>query len=151
MSLSSAQLGACLLMMASLLFGMDASAAAQERSPSTEVSDRSLIDINHATVDELCTLPGIGKKRAESIVEYRRRKPFTRLTQLLRIRGIGKRTLKRLKPYLTIGPLEGEAVRSSARARPSSSKGQSKDRGPKAGLPADASKTVAGCPEGMRK
>jgi len=74
------------------------------------------IDINQASVEELCTLPGIGKKRAEAIIEYRRRRPFTRLTQLLNIRGIGKRTLEKLRPRLMIGPATPDPLVSASRA-----------------------------------
>lgn len=60
------------------------------------------IDLNRADVSELCRLPGIGPKRAEAIVELRRKKPFTRISQLLQVRGIGRKTLSRLRPLLYI-------------------------------------------------
>lgn len=61
------------------------------------------VDLNHASVEELRTLPGIGPKRAQAIVEYRARRPFTRVTQLLEIRGIGRKTLARLRPLVFVG------------------------------------------------
>lgn len=63
------------------------------------------IDLNRADVAELCRLPGIGPKRAEAIVKLRRKKPFTRISQLLQVRGIGHKTLKRLRPLLYIDAL----------------------------------------------
>ncbi len=102
----------CLLLVASVGFATGASARApsnaspdhqvakEDRAPSEKAS--SSLDINRASVDELCTLPGIGRKRAQTIVEYRKRRPFTRLTQLLRVRGIGKKTLRRLKPLVHV-------------------------------------------------
>lgn len=78
-----------------------------------------LVDLNTATVEQLQTLPGIGPKRAEAIVDARTRRPFTRLTQLLEVRGIGKQTLKRLRPFVTV-----EAITSSRRpATPVSAEG----------------------------
>lgn len=78
------------------------------------------IDLNRAGVTELCRLPGIGPKRAEAIVEMRRKKPFTRISQLLRIRGIGRKTLSRLRPLIYIDAL-GQIQRASSHPlRPSS-------------------------------
>lgn len=71
------------------------------------------IDLNRAGVSELCRLPGIGPKRAEAIIEMRRKKPFTRISQLLRVRGIGRKTLSRLRPLLYIDVL-GQIQRASS-------------------------------------
>jgi competence protein ComEA len=60
------------------------------------------VDLNRAGVDELCTLPGIGRKKAEAIIALRERRPFTRVTQLLQIKGIGHKTLLKLKPRVTV-------------------------------------------------
>lgn len=60
------------------------------------------VDLNTATVEELCALPGVGPKKAEAILELRKKRPFTRVTQLLEVRGIGKKTLERLKAYVRI-------------------------------------------------
>jgi competence ComEA-like helix-hairpin-helix protein len=63
------------------------------------------VDLNKATLQELCTLPGIGPKRAKAIIDQREKRPFSRITQLLKIKGIGHRTLKRLKGRITVhGP-----------------------------------------------
>lgn len=60
------------------------------------------VDLNMASEQQLEQLPGIGPKKAEAIVELRKKKPFSRLTQLMEVRGIGKKTLERLKPYLRV-------------------------------------------------
>jgi competence ComEA-like helix-hairpin-helix protein len=69
--------------------------------------DVIIVDLNSATVEQLQKLPGIGPKKAEAIIAARNRRPFTRVTQLLEVRGIGKRTLDRLKPFVTI---DGSAI-----------------------------------------
>jgi competence protein ComEA len=59
------------------------------------------VDINKAGWPELATLPGVGQKLAERIVESREQNgPFTDLEDLRRVRGIGARTMETLRPYL---------------------------------------------------
>jgi competence protein ComEA len=72
-------------------------------TPATEVS-APVVNLNVASVEELCTLPGIGRKKAEAIVALRTRRPLTRVTQLLQVKGIGPKTLHRLKPRLSVAP-----------------------------------------------
>lgn len=61
--------------------------------------------LNEADARELTRLPGVGPRRAEEIVALRTRlKRFRRLTDLLRVRGIGVRSLKRLKPHVVLDP-----------------------------------------------
>jgi len=62
------------------------------------------IDLNHATVTQLMSLPGIGKKRAAEIVEYRRCRPFRRAYELLKLPGIGRRTYRKLKSRIAVTP-----------------------------------------------
>lgn len=59
------------------------------------------VDINHASRDELMTLPGIGEKTANAIIEAR---PYQSLEDLNRANGIGKATLAKIKPFLSISP-----------------------------------------------
>ncbi len=47
-------------------------------------------------------LPGVGPRKAEAIIELRRKRPFSRVTQLLEVKGIGKKTLERLKPWVRV-------------------------------------------------
>ena len=66
------------------------------KAPSTFV-EKGIVDINTATVDELVTLPGVGKKLAERIVEARGEKRFDSLEDLERVKGIGKKMLVKLE------------------------------------------------------
>ena len=59
------------------------------------------VDINKAEWPELATLPGVGRKLAERIVETRQQGgPYADIDDLRRVRGIGPRTLETLRPYL---------------------------------------------------
>ncbi|MEL6189803.1 MAG: helix-hairpin-helix domain-containing protein, partial [Myxococcota bacterium] len=60
------------------------------------------LDLNRATPAELEALPGIGPSRAQAIVAQRERRPFRRVAELVRIRGIGRKTLRRLRKHLVV-------------------------------------------------
>ena len=59
------------------------------------------LDLNQSLPKELVLISGIGLKRAKMIARYR---PFKTIRQLRRIKGIGRKTLKKLKPFLTLKP-----------------------------------------------
>lgn len=60
-----------------------------------------LVDVNTATVGELCILPGIGETMARRIVAEREQNGrFNSLEDLVRVYGIGKKKLKTLEPML---------------------------------------------------
>lgn len=74
-------------------------------SDAIKTKSTRLVDINHATVQELTTLPGIGKVMAQRIVEFREKNgPFRRPEELLIIRGISEKRLKQILPRITLGP-----------------------------------------------
>lgn len=59
--------------------------------------------INHASVDELRRLPGVGAKRAEAILAVRQRLGrFHRVEDLLRVKGVGRTTLKKWRPLVRL-------------------------------------------------
>jgi competence ComEA-like helix-hairpin-helix protein len=67
-------------------------------------SSPDAIDINTATADELEKLPHIGRKTAESIVQFRSENgPFRRVEHILLIRGISESRFAELRPMLRIG------------------------------------------------
>ena len=64
---------------------------------------RELIDINSATAKEFERLHGIGPQIAGRIVAYREKNgAFKRVDDITKVRGIGPKTLDRLRPHLTM-------------------------------------------------
>ncbi len=61
------------------------------------------IDLNTATYDELLEIPGIGPTLAYRIIRRREEKGFySDLKELLLVKGIGEKLLRRLKVYLKV-------------------------------------------------
>ncbi|MGB9639173.1 MAG: ComEA family DNA-binding protein, partial [bacterium] len=55
-----------------------------------------------ANVEELSKLPGISKKTALNIIEYREKYGnFTNISELLKIKGITVEDLEEIKKYIT--------------------------------------------------
>ena len=71
---------------------------------------KSAINLNTATVDQLETLPGIGRKTAERIVEYRTKAGgFKRIEDLMNVKGIGEKSFLKLKPLVAVPPRTDKA------------------------------------------
>ena len=82
--------------------GAQAPAEAEVQEPPTPTGQ---VNLNTASAEELQRLPGVGPSRAVAILEYRERHPFRRIEELMRIRGIGRATFRRLRPLLSLeGP-----------------------------------------------
>ena len=61
-----------------------------------------IVSINHATPAELESLPHIGPKTAAAIIGHREAKgPFASVDDLTAVKGIGRRTVERLRPLVT--------------------------------------------------
>ncbi|MBM3983408.1 MAG: helix-hairpin-helix domain-containing protein [Planctomycetes bacterium] len=60
------------------------------------------INVNTATADELQRLPGIGPVTAQAIVAARASKAFESVNDLDRAKGIGPKTLERLRPFVVV-------------------------------------------------
>jgi competence protein ComEA len=91
---------------------LDAGNDAAAERPGTDASHLaeseagSSLDLNLATVDDLCQLPTIGPKRARQIIELRQKLgTFRHVDDLLRVRGIGRNSMKRLRPLVRVHPV----------------------------------------------
>ena len=73
-------------------------------STNTSVSNskQGTININTATLEELQTIKGIGKKKAEAILQYRKEHgAFRTKEDLLQVKGIGKKALEAIESQVT--------------------------------------------------
>jgi competence ComEA-like helix-hairpin-helix protein len=70
---------------------------------SADLSSSARININTASVNELETLPGIGKGLAERIVEHRKKYgPFRRPEHLIIVRGISDKRFRAIRDLITV-------------------------------------------------
>ena len=61
------------------------------------------VDINNASVKELRTLKGVGVKKAKSIVSYRKKHCFKKVDDIVHVKGLGKKFLKKNRDYMKVG------------------------------------------------
>jgi competence ComEA-like helix-hairpin-helix protein len=86
------------------------------RKKSNKPAMAGVINLNRATVAELRLLPGVGKRRAEMIVERREKKPFSSVEEVGRIKGLHA-LVQRLRSHLavtgdtTLHPLTAQPVK----------------------------------------
>lgn len=79
-------------------------AVPNEDQPQQSVQDKpALLNINSASAEELETLSGIGPQMAQRIIQYREKHGnFTSVDALTEVKGLGEKTLEKLKPFITV-------------------------------------------------
>ena len=80
--------------------------AAQQQAPATPASVEKAgqtVNINTASSSELESLPGVGPKLAQRIIEYREKNGgFKKLEDLMNVQGIGEKNFLKLKSKLSV-------------------------------------------------
>lgn len=72
------------------------------RKPRTRLELRGVININTATEAELRLLPGVSQKSVRWLIEHRKVEPFASRDHIMWVKGIGRKTYRRLKPHLAV-------------------------------------------------
>jgi competence protein ComEA len=63
----------------------------------------TIINLNTASLAQLASLPGVGKKKAAAIMEYRTKNgKFKSVDDLVNVKGIGKKMLQKLKGQVKV-------------------------------------------------
>jgi competence protein ComEA len=79
------------------------SGAPAKATPGAKATAASPVNLNTATQAQLETLPGIGAKAAQRILEYRQKNgSFKKVEDLMNVKGIGEKAFLKLKPLLTV-------------------------------------------------
>lgn len=83
-------------------------AVAEEDNPDqivtnpNESNNSDKININQASKEELMTLPNVGEKRADAIIEYRDINKFESIEDIKNVTGIGDKYFNAMKDLITI-------------------------------------------------
>ena len=102
------------------VIGVQAERPAKDQASTAETalasSPTSTLNLNTATQEELIRLPGIGPTRAQAIVQLRTKlNGFKKLEDLMRVKGIGRKTFRKLQPLLR---LDGKTTSTAGAAGP---------------------------------
>lgn len=66
-------------------------------------NDEEKVSINNGDIEELITLPGIGVKTAQNIIDYRNDYGlFENINEIKRVKGIGEKKYEQIKEYIIL-------------------------------------------------
>jgi competence protein ComEA len=103
------RIAATLLAVVLLLAGATAAAKPStempKKAPAAAAPAEGVVNLNTATEDQLRLLPRIGATKAAAILKHRTKQKFKATHELTRIKGIGRKTFLKLRPFLAVdGP-----------------------------------------------
>jgi competence protein ComEA len=75
-------------------------AAQAAKKPATSVS--GVVNLNHATPEQLKMLPGMKEAGVNEIVAHRQKKPFARIEELVQLKGFSKKQFEKWRPHLAV-------------------------------------------------
>lgn len=76
----------------------------------TDGQENVFVNINTADAEELCRLEGIGKVKAQAIIDYRTENgPFTYPEEIMKVSGIGESTFAKIAPQILLEDLTESA------------------------------------------
>jgi competence protein ComEA len=100
---SRSRLSTALMLVLALAIATAAPVTAAPPAAPKAASDARPIDINTADSATLESVPGIGKSLSQRIVAFREKNgPFQSVDDLLKVQGVGEKSIQKLRPYLTV-------------------------------------------------
>ena len=100
-----------IMMAAIAAIALSASAlTAQSKAPAPKPTATAAapVNLNTATAEQLATIPGVGPKMAERIIDYRQKNGgFKKIEDLMNVKGIGEKMFLNLKPLIIVTPAKG--------------------------------------------
>ena len=87
------------------------SAQSKAPAPKPVATATAPVNLNTATAEQLATIPGVGPKMAERIIDYRQKNGgFKKIEELMNVQGIGEKNFLKLKAQISVtGKAEGQA------------------------------------------
>ncbi|MFZ9792427.1 MAG: ComEA family DNA-binding protein [Gemmataceae bacterium] len=106
----------CIFLMAYLVcLGINIS---EPLNPRLEIQKKTLMNVNTATWSELLQIPGITETVAWNIVKHRELNgEYSSVDQLSNIKGIGKKSLEKIKSYVALNSAKSLAIEKAAEAK----------------------------------
>lgn len=109
MNRSSLVLLAALALAGTSALAQSVAKPAKAAKPAAAAASTETINLNTATAAQIATLPGIGPKTADLVVQYRQKNgPFKKIEEIMNVRGVGEKSFLKLKSRLTVTPAKPE-------------------------------------------
>ena len=98
------------VLMAVLALGVSSPVLAQKAikpaKPVVSATSSDIINLNTASAAQIATLPGIGPKTADLIIQYRQKNGgFKKVEEIMNVRGVGEKSFLKLKSRITVTPM----------------------------------------------
>ena len=79
------------------------SAQGKAPAPKPTATAAAPVNLNTATAEQLATIPGVGPKMAERIIDYRQKNGgFKKVEDLMNVSGVGEKSFLKMKPLITV-------------------------------------------------